>query len=191
MVPPASLGDARAPRYSGFRQPFRVFVYGGLTLCAAASQLLPLTLDVLDGGPTTPGQFPGRVWASPRSLAATRGVSIDFLSYGYLDVSVPRVGSACAVAVSPPPGFPIRTPPDHRVLARSPRLIAGSCVLHRLLLPRHPPHALIYFFTKTLQYPHGPLGLAFALPAARVWTRHLPFHPDSQVQRTPSATRGP
>ncbi len=29
--------------------------------------------------------------ADPRSLAATRGVSIDFLSSGYLDVSVPRV----------------------------------------------------------------------------------------------------
>lgn len=31
--------------------------------------------------------------AGPRSLAATRGVSIDFLSSGYLDVSVPRVCS--------------------------------------------------------------------------------------------------
>ena len=29
--------------------------------------------------------------AGPRSLAATNGVSIDFLSSGYLDVSVPRV----------------------------------------------------------------------------------------------------
>ena len=32
--------------------------------------------------------------AGPRSLAATRGVSIDFLSSGYLDVSVPRVCSS-------------------------------------------------------------------------------------------------
>jgi hypothetical protein len=39
-------------------------------------------------------------------------------------------------------GCPIRRSPDHRVLARSPRLIAGSCVLHRLLLPRHPSYAL-------------------------------------------------
>ena len=31
--------------------------------------------------------------AGPRSLAATRGVSVDFLSSGYLDVSVPRVCS--------------------------------------------------------------------------------------------------
>ena len=31
--------------------------------------------------------------AGPRSLAATDGVSVDFLSSGYLDVSVPRVRS--------------------------------------------------------------------------------------------------
>lgn len=31
--------------------------------------------------------------AGPRSLAATGGVSVDFLSSGYLDVSVPRVRS--------------------------------------------------------------------------------------------------
>ncbi len=30
-------------------------------------------------------------WANPRSLAATRGISVDFSSYGYLDVSVPHV----------------------------------------------------------------------------------------------------
>ena len=30
-------------------------------------------------------------WPGPRSLATTSGVSVDFLSSGYLDVSVPRV----------------------------------------------------------------------------------------------------
>jgi hypothetical protein len=33
------------------------------------------------------------VWASPRSLAATYGITIVFFSSGYLDVSVPRVAS--------------------------------------------------------------------------------------------------
>ena len=33
------------------------------------------------------------VWALPVSLAATQGISIDFSSSRYLDVSVPRVGS--------------------------------------------------------------------------------------------------
>src|SRR5258708_5982384 len=41
-----------------------------------------------------------------------------------------------------PPGFPIRTSSDHSLVADSPRLIAGSNVLHRLLVPRHPPCAL-------------------------------------------------
>ena len=30
-------------------------------------------------------------WADPRSLATTSGISVDFFSSGYLDVSVPRV----------------------------------------------------------------------------------------------------
>ena len=30
-------------------------------------------------------------WAGPISLATTFGVSVDFLSYGYWDVSIPRV----------------------------------------------------------------------------------------------------
>src|SRR3954447_1055610 len=40
------------------------------------------------------------------------------------------------------PGFPIRTPWDHSSVDSSPRPIAASHVLHRLLVPRHPPSAL-------------------------------------------------
>ena len=40
------------------------------------------------------------------------------------------------------PGFPIRTSSDQRSVDSSPRLIAASYVLHRLLVPRHPPCAL-------------------------------------------------
>ena len=40
------------------------------------------------------------------------------------------------------PGFPIRTPWDHSWVDSSPRPIAASHVLHRLLVPRHPPSAL-------------------------------------------------
>jgi len=45
------------------------------------------------------------------------------------------------------PGFPIRTPSDHSSVDSSPRLIAASHVLHRLLVPRHPPCALNNFTT--------------------------------------------
>ena len=40
------------------------------------------------------------------------------------------------------PGFPIRKSSDQRPVIGSPRLIADSHVLHRLLMPRHPPCAL-------------------------------------------------
>ena len=42
------------------------------------------------------------------------------------------------------PGFPIRKSSDQSLFASSPTLIAGYYVLHRLLLPRHPPYALNY-----------------------------------------------
>src|SRR5699024_9989304 len=42
-------------------------------------------------------------------------------------------------------GFPIRTSWPHRLVINSTRLIADSHVLHRLLLPRHPPCALTNF----------------------------------------------
>jgi hypothetical protein len=40
-------------------------------------------------------------------------------------------------------GFPIRKSPDQRSFSSSPRLIAAIHVLHRLLVPRHPPCALV------------------------------------------------
>ena len=102
--------------------------------------------------------------AGPRSLATTNGVSIDFLSSGYLDVSVPRVRSfnpMCSgqkylsqPAVSHPRtasesdynelsgGFPHSEIHGSKPIPGSPWLNAGYHVLHRLLLPRHPPNAL-------------------------------------------------
>ncbi len=41
-------------------------------------------------------------------------------------------------------GFPIRTPSDHSSFDNSPRTIAAYHVLHRLLVPRHPPNALTH-----------------------------------------------
>ena len=40
-------------------------------------------------------------------------------------------------------GFPIRKSPDQCLFSDSPRLIAAVHVLHRLLMPRHPPCALV------------------------------------------------
>ena len=43
-------------------------------------------------------------------------------------------------------GFPIRRSPDRSSFTSSPGLIAGYDVLHRLLVPRHPPIALSSLF---------------------------------------------
>ena len=51
------------------------------------------------------------------------------------------------------PGFPIRTPSDHSSVDSSPRTIAASHVLHRLLMPRHPPCALTHLTTTRCSHP--------------------------------------
>ena len=51
---------------------------------------------------------------------------------------------------SPGLGYPIRTPSDHSSVDNSPRTIAASHVLHRLLVPRHPPCAPQNLATKML-----------------------------------------
>ena len=52
------------------------------------------------------------------------------------------------------PGYPIRTPWDHSSVDSSPRPIAASHVLHRLLVPRHPPSALDNLtYKNTTQHP--------------------------------------
>ena len=43
-------------------------------------------------------------------------------------------------------GFPIRRSPGQRLLATSPKLIAGCYVLHRLFMSRHSPYTLIEIF---------------------------------------------
>jgi hypothetical protein len=99
--------------------------------------------------------------ADPRSLATTNGVSIDVLSSGYLDVSVPRVRSkppmysGVKYLIYPTVnnlaadnsrmsgGLPHSEIHGSKLVLSSPWLNAEYHVLHRLLLPRHPPNALI------------------------------------------------
>ena len=78
--------------------------------------------------PTTPQPSPAVVWAPPRSLAATGGISVDFLSCWYLDGSLPSVFlrraiySRAGAGHSLPAGYPIREPRDRRMLAPTPGL---------------------------------------------------------------------
>ena len=86
------------------------------------------------------------VWAFPRSLATTCGITIVFFSCGYLDVSVPRVRLMLSMmSQSLVTGFPIRTSAghfgfaDHRSFSQliTSFFASGS--------HRHPPCALSSF----------------------------------------------
>ena len=58
--------------------------YGWLSHTILLGQIIRLTVR-------TPTVLLPSVWPLPLSLATTRGISVDFSSSGYLDVSVPRV----------------------------------------------------------------------------------------------------
>ena len=94
----------------------------------------------------------GSVWALPRSLAATSGISVDFSSSGYLDVSVQAVPliRLCIQRMIHDLlswGFPHSEISGSITVCVSPELIAACHVLHRLPVPRHPPCALNIFYT--------------------------------------------
>ena len=88
------------------------------------------------------------VWALPVPLAATPGIDVSFSSSGYLDVSVHRVPlhalcirawihEVCSC------GFPHSDISGSLDICSSPKLFAAYHVFHRLLVPRHPPCALL------------------------------------------------
>ena len=90
MVPPSSHGIPRVPWYSGSCRPGSASPtrlsrspvcfpthFGSLPRCLLQSE--------------TPVVFLPPVWPLPRSLATTGGISVDFSSSPYLDVSVQAV----------------------------------------------------------------------------------------------------
>ena len=90
MVPPYSHRVSRVRRYSGYSWRHSVFVYGIITLYDVLSHTLRLT-SCLHVAVQTPKVFLLSVWPLPRSLATTYGISFDFSSSPYLDVSVQAV----------------------------------------------------------------------------------------------------
>ena len=88
------------------------------------------------------------VWPLPLSLATTYGISFDFSSWAYLDVSVqpvfPRTPmySVHDAWVFGPCVFPHSEIHGSKDICSSPWLIAACHVLLRRLVPRHSPCAL-------------------------------------------------
>ena len=157
MVLPDSHGVARAPWYSGVCPRSRLdFAYGGVTLFATAFQRLPLSLRFLTSRLSC---RTGRQILQPPSSNACR-LALD--GFGLVPVRSPLLGESRLISFPPGTemvqfpgfalcspafpglGFPIRKSPCRRSLASSTGLIAGSYVLHRLLMPRHSPYALIH-----------------------------------------------
>ena len=88
------------------------------------------------------------VWPPPRSLATTYGISVDVFSSPYLDVSVQAVPHVCLCIQHTlmrycRTGFPHSDISGSKLICSSPKLFAAYHVLHRLLMPRHSPCALL------------------------------------------------
>ena len=90
VVHPSSRGVPRVPRYSGYHAPTPTFTYGTLTFFGLPSHAVLLVFVVFKVV-RTPNTLLYRVWPLPRSLATTSGISVDFFSSPYLDVSVQAV----------------------------------------------------------------------------------------------------
>ena len=137
------------------------FAYGAVTLCGwpfhatSASEPICNSLRAVQCTAGRPYNTPTEtaatyhaagVWAPPLSLATTNGMFV--YSSRYLDVSVPSVSSNDLCIQSNVPGhYPGWVSPFGYLrvitLARSsPKHFVACHVLHRLLAPRHPPHAL-------------------------------------------------
>ena len=147
MVPAHSIKVSRVSMYSGSRHVCSPFAYGAFTLSGWLSQnhSARFAESIMRSEPRN-ARIP--VWALPVSLAATPGIDVSFSSSGYLDVSVHRVPSAwlCiyhAVTGVLPAGFPHSEINGSLDICSSPSLIAAYHVFLRLLVPRHPPCALI------------------------------------------------
>jgi hypothetical protein len=105
--PPCFRRDSSCPGVLRQRaQRHRIhFAYGALTRSGRPSQTVPLCMRRAPGPnprrtPTTPRPRRPAVWAPPRSLAATGGISFDFFSCRYLDGSLPCVSPRGAYVFS-------------------------------------------------------------------------------------------
>ena len=90
MVPPSSDQVSRVWPYSGTRAALVIFTYGTLTPYGWLSHTIRLHSHIRSAV-LTPIPFPASVWPPPISLATTFGISFDFFSSPYLDVSVREV----------------------------------------------------------------------------------------------------
>ena len=147
MVPPYSHRVPRVRQYSGYSSVISSFVYGAFTLSGRSSQDRS-TINLESRMLSEPRNARISVWALSLSLAATHKIDVSFSSSPYLDVSVqevPPVNLWIQLTVHGvcPCGFPHSDICGSMCICHSPQLFAAYHVFLRLLVPRHPPCALI------------------------------------------------
>ena len=147
MVPAYSVKVPRVSTYSGYRHANRPFTYGAFTLSGRPSQAVLLSLLDQFRGPN-PGVHALRFGLFRFRSPLLPESHVVFSSSGYLDVSVHRVpflklciGLRILEVCSS--GFPHSDISGSMDICSSPKLFAAYHVFHRLLVPRHPPYALI------------------------------------------------
>ena len=148
MVLPPSHKIPRVSCYSGYQPLSSASLTGILPSVSAAFHLLFSSPIVVYVGPYPASHCWNAVWALPRSLATTYGITFVFSSCGYLDVSVPHVSPHYAMDLRNgdrafiSAGFPHSDICGSSVICTYPQLFAACHVLLRLLVPGHPPCAL-------------------------------------------------
>ena len=149
MVPPSSHKVSRVSWYFGYcRCYIRFRVRGFHPLWPAFPK--PFYYPYKSRMQSEPRSARTAVWAPPISLAATFGIDVSFFSSGYLDVSVHRVPLrtlwiGVRIQEVRSCGFPHSEICGSMDICSSPQLFAAYHVFLRLLVPRHPPCALLRF----------------------------------------------
>ena len=159
MVPALSIKVSRVSMYSGFRSVSSPFAYGAFTLSGRLSQTFLLELLNLKCGPN-PGVHALRFGLFRFRSPLLTESHVVFSSSGYLDVSVHRVpflklciGLRILEVCSS--RFPHSEISGSKDICSSPKLFAAYHVFHRLLVPRHPPYALISITNSTSSHGNG------------------------------------
>ena len=142
---PTGLACPVVLRNSAGRQV--TFAYRTGTVCGGLFNTLQLVSWTPSAAPTTPSRC--SVWAVPRSLATTSGISVlisfpegtemfQFPSFATPGLCIQPKATWVYAHV----GFPIRRSTGQRLYTAHRRFSQFYHVLLRLLVPRHPPNAL-------------------------------------------------
>ena len=166
MVPPDSHRISRARCYLGTRSGDNAFSCTGLSPSTATpSRGLPLTTSLSYSPPVRQNRLSRPTTPTAQRLPAITCDRFSLIRFRSPLLTESRlfslpVGTEMFHFPTFPPtalcvqaevaghysgffrGFPIRRSPDRSSFTSSPGLIAGYNVLHRLLVPRHPPTAL-------------------------------------------------